>query len=59
MKIQVNNQTKTADDDELTITLLFNNQTCQNCSYTGKRSRGAQQVSMLEILMYLSLVLIL
>ena len=27
MKMQVNNQTKIADDDELTITLLFNNQT--------------------------------
>ena len=35
---------KIADNDELTITLLFNNQTGQNCSYLGNRSRGAQQV---------------
>ena len=42
--MQVNNQTKIADNDELTITLLFNNQSGQNCSYTGNRSRGAQQV---------------
>ena len=44
MKTRVNNQTKIADHDELTITLLFNNQTGQNCSYTGNRSRGTQQV---------------
>ena len=42
--MQVNNQTKIADNDELTITLLFNNQTGQNCCYMGNRSRGAQQV---------------
>ena len=36
--------TKITDNDELTITLLFNNQTGQNCSYMGNRSRGAQQV---------------
>ena len=35
---------KIADNDELTITLLFNNQTGKNCSYTGNRSRGTQQV---------------
>ena len=35
---------KIADNDELTITLLFDNQTGQNCSYMGNRSRGAQQV---------------
>ena len=44
MKIRVNNQTKIADNDVLTITFLFNNQTGQNCSYMGNRSRGAQQV---------------
>ena len=33
-----------AHNDELTITLLFNNQTGHNCSYMGNRSRGAQQV---------------
>ena len=44
MKMRVNNQAKIADNDELTITLLFNNQTDQNCSYAGNRSRGAQQV---------------
>ena len=42
--MHVNNQTKIADNDELTITLLFNNQTSQNCSYIGNRSRRAQQV---------------
>ena len=42
MKTRVNNQTKIADNDELTITLLFNNQTGLDCSYTGNRSRGAQ-----------------
>ena len=44
MKTRVNNQTKIPDNDELTITLLFNNQTGQNWSYMGNRSRGAQQV---------------
>ena len=44
MKTRVNNQTKNADNDELPITLLFNNQTGQKCSYMGNRSRGAQQV---------------
>ena len=42
--MHLNNQTKIANNDELTITLLFNNKTGQNCSYTGNRSRGAQQV---------------
>ena len=42
--MQVNNQTKIADDGKVTIALLFNNQTGQNCSYMGNRSRGAQQV---------------
>ena len=32
---RVNNQTKIADDGKLTITLFFNNQTGQNCSYMG------------------------
>ena len=44
MKTLVNNQTKIADNDELTITLLFNNQTGLDCSYTGNRGRGAQQM---------------
>ena len=44
MKTRVNNQTKIAGKDELTITLLFNNQTGLDCSYTGNRSRGAQQM---------------
>ena len=35
---------KIADNHELTITLLFNDQTGQNCSYKGNRSRSAQQV---------------
>ena len=42
--MRVNNQTKIAGQDELTITLLFNNQTVPNCSYMGNRNRGAQQV---------------
>ena len=42
--MRVNNQTKIAGQDELTITLLFNNQTGLDCSYTGNRSRGTQQV---------------
>ena len=44
MKTRVNNQTKIADNDELTITLLLNNQTGLDCSYTGNRSMGAQQM---------------
>ena len=44
MKTQVNNQTKIAGQDELTITLLFNNQTGLDYSYMGNRSRGAQQM---------------
>ena len=35
---------KIADNDELTITQRINNQPGQNCSYTGNRSRAAQQV---------------
>ena len=42
--MRVNNQTKIAGQDELTITLLFNNQTGLDCYYMGNRSRGAQQV---------------
>ena len=44
MKTRVNNQTKIAGQDELTITLLFNNQTGLDCSYSGNRSRGTQQM---------------
>ena len=46
--MRVNNQTKIAHGDELTITLSCNNQTGQNCSYLGKRSRGTQQVKYVE-----------
>ena len=35
---------KIADDEKITITLLFSNQTGPDCSYTGNRSRGAQQM---------------
>ena len=44
MKTRVNNQTKIAGDEKLTITLLFNNQTVPDCSYMGNRNRGTQQV---------------
>ena len=40
----MNNQTKIADNEQRTITHLFNNQIVPDCSYTGNRNRGAQQV---------------
>ena len=44
MKTQINNQTKIADNEQLTITQLCNNQTVPDCSYMGNRNRGTQQV---------------
>ena len=44
MKTQINNQTKIADNEQLTITHLCNNQTVPDCSYTGNRNKGTQQV---------------
>ena len=44
MKTRINNQTKIADNEQLTITQLFNNQTVPDCSYTGIRNKGTQQV---------------
>ena len=44
MKTRINNQTKIADNEQLTITHLCNNQTVPDCSYMGNRNRGAQQV---------------
>ena len=35
---------KISDDEQLTITHLFNNQTVPDCSYTGNRNKGTQQV---------------
>ena len=44
MKTQINNQTEIADNEQLTITHLCNKQTVPDCSYTGNRNKGAQQV---------------
>ena len=44
MKTRINNQTKFADNEQLTTTHLCNNQTVPDCFYTGTRNRGAQQV---------------
>ena len=44
MKTLINNQTKIADNEQLTITHLCNNQTVPDCSYTGSSDRGTQQV---------------
>ena len=44
MKTLINNQIEIADKEQLTITHLFNNQAVPDCSYTGNRNRGAQQV---------------
>ena len=35
---------KIADNEQLTITHLCNNQTVPDCSYTGNRNKGTQQV---------------
>ena len=43
-KTQVNNQTKIAGQEKLTITHLCSNQTGPDCSYMGNTSRGAQQM---------------
>ena len=42
--MRVNNETKIAGKDKLTITHWINNQTGLDCSYMGNRSRGAQQM---------------
>ena len=42
--MRVNNQTKIAGKDKLTIAHRFNNQTGLNCSYMENRNGGAQQV---------------
>ena len=39
MKTRINNQTKIADNEQLTLTHLCNNQTVPECSYTGNRNR--------------------
>ena len=44
MKTRINNKTKIADNEQLTITHLFNNQTVPDCSYMGNRNKGTQQV---------------
>ena len=44
MKTLINNQIEIADKEQLTIAHLFNNQAVPDCSYTGNRNRGAQQV---------------
>ena len=44
IKLESTIKQKIADNEKLTITLRFNNQTGPDCSYTGKRNRGAQQV---------------
>ena len=43
-KTQVNNQTKIAGQEKLTITQGINNQTGPDCLYTGNASRGTQQM---------------
>ena len=59
MKTLINNQIEIADNEQLRITHLFNNQTVPDCSYMGNRNKGTQQVKYVEILMYFALVLIL
>ena len=44
MKTLINNQIEIADNEQLTITHLFNNQTVPDCSYSGNRNKGTQQV---------------
>ena len=44
MKTRINNQPKIADNEQLTITHLCNNQTVPDCSYSGNRNKGTQQV---------------
>ena len=41
MKTRINNQTEIADNEQLTITHLFNNQTVPDL---GNRNKGTQQV---------------
>ena len=42
-QIKQSNQ-KIADNEQLTITHLYNNQTVSDCSYRGNRNKGTQQV---------------
>ena len=44
MKTRINNQIKIADNEQLAITQLCNNQTVPDCSYMGNRTKGTQQV---------------
>ena len=49
MKSRINNQTEIADNEQLTITRLCNNQTVPDCSYMGHRNNGAQQVKYVDV----------